>query len=147
MKVVLDTNILIEGIKDEYSYEKQIIDAIRSGEIEAFANNQTLRENKLIMKRLVVNEEYTSEITDLFSRITEVVNRKQIHVVRDPEDNKILESAVESNSEYLITNDNDLLILGSFKNVKIVTPAQFWTKYNDENNDLWKQWAGFFSQN
>ena len=27
MKIVLDTNVLINGFKDEYSYEKKIIDA------------------------------------------------------------------------------------------------------------------------
>lgn len=145
MKVVLDTNVLIDGIKDEYSYEKQIIDAVRAGEIEAYANHQTIRENRLIMRRLVENPEYEQEINDLLSQITEVVNRRQIHVVRDPEDNKILESAVEAQAQYLITRDNDLLSLEEYDGVQIVNPSQFWVRYKDEGNDLWKQWAGFFS--
>lgn len=145
MKIVLDTNVIIDGIKDDYSYEKQIIDAVRGGEIEAFANHQTLRENKLIMRRLIENPEYESEINNLFSQINQVVNRKQINIVRDPEDNKILESAVEADADYLITRDNDLLSLEKFQNVEIVTPSQFWVRYKDEGNELWKQWAGFFS--
>lgn len=144
MKVVLDTNVIIDGIKDDYSYEKQIIDAVREGEIEAYANHQTLRENRLIMRRLIDNPEYEHEINDLLSQINQVVNRHQINIVRDPEDNKILESAVESGAEYLITRDDDLLSLGNFQNVQIVNPSQFWVRYKDEGNDLWKQWAGFF---
>jgi putative PIN family toxin of toxin-antitoxin system len=146
MKIVLDTNVIIDGIKDEYSYEKQIIDAVRAGEIEAYANHQTIQENKLIMRRLVDNPEYEQEINDLLSQITQVVNRRQIHIVRDPEDNKILESAVESGAEYLITRDNDLLSLEKYEGVEIVNPSQFWVRYKDEGNDLWKQWAGFFSE-
>lgn len=145
MKVVLDTNVIIDGIKDEYSYEKQIIDAVRSGEIEAYANHQTLRENKLIMRRLIENPEYEQEINDLMSQINQVVNRHQINIVRDHEDNKILESAVEAGAEYLITRDNDLLSIEKYEGVEIVNPSQFWVRYKDEGNDLWKQWAGFFS--
>lgn len=145
MKIVLDTNVIIDGIKDEYSYEKQIIDAVRAGEIEAYANHQTIQENKLIMRRLVENPEYEDEIRDLISRINHVVNRHQINIVRDPEDNKILESAVEAQADYLITRDNDLLSLEKYENVQIVNPSQFWVRYKDEDNDLWKQWSGFFS--
>jgi uncharacterized protein len=144
MKVVLDTNVIIDGIKDDYSYEKQIIDAVRNGEIEAYANHQTLQENRLIMRRLIDNPEYEKDINDLLSQINHVVNRRQIHIVRDPEDNKILESAVEAQADYLITRDNDLLSLEKYQEVEIVNPSQFWVRYKDEGNDMWKQWAGIF---
>lgn len=146
MKIVIDTNVIIDGIKDDYSYEKQILDAVINGEIEAFANHSTLSENKLIMKRLVNDQNYQNEINNLFSQITLVKNRRQIQIVRDPEDNKILESAVEARANYLVTRDDDLLSLGEFQSIKIVTPAEFWTRYKDEGNELWKQWAGFFNQ-
>lgn len=146
MKIVLDTNVLIDGIKDDYSYEKQIIDAVRSGEIAAFANRQTIQENRLIMRRLIENPEYEREINDLLAQITLVQNERQINVVADPEDNKILESAVESEADYLITRDKDLLTLQEYQGIQIVTPDQFWVRYKDEGNELWKQWAGFFKQ-
>ncbi|HYV33760.1 MAG TPA: putative toxin-antitoxin system toxin component, PIN family [Candidatus Limnocylindria bacterium] len=143
MKIVLDTNVLINGFKDEYSYEKRIIDAVIAGEIEAYANKQTLQENRLISSQLIDNDEYKNQLNDLFTQINWVVNRRQIRVVRDPEDNKILESAVEAEAEYLVTSDNDLLRLEEHGNVKIVNPAQFWVKYKDEGMDLWKQLTNF----
>ncbi|MDQ3018557.1 MAG: putative toxin-antitoxin system toxin component, PIN family [bacterium] len=144
MKVVLDTNVIIDGIKDDYSHEKQIIDEVISGKIEAYANHQTLQENKLIMRQLIANPEYTAEIDELFSHIQRVQNRHQIHIVEDPEDNKILESAVEADADYLITRDKDLLTLDNYEGVQIITPSHFWAKYQEDNNDLWTQWAGFF---
>lgn len=146
MRIVIDTNVIIDGIKDDYSYEKQIIDAVRNGEIEAYANHQTLRENRLIMRRLIEDPGYEQEINELLSQINEVINRKRINIVRDPEDNKILESAVEARADYLVTRDNDLLGLGTFQGIKIATPDEFWNHYKDSGSDLWKQWAGFFSQ-
>ncbi len=145
MKVVLDTNVLINGFKDEYSYEKRIIDAVIAGEIEAFANKQTLQENRLILRQLIDSPDYEQQLNDFFGQINYVVNRHQINVVRDHEDNKILESAVEAEAEYLITSDNDLLTLGSYENIAIVSPPNFWAKYKDEGADLWKQWTGFIT--
>ena len=145
MKIVIDTNVIIDGIKDDYSYEKQILDAVINGEIEAFANHQTLSENKLIMNRLVTDENYKQEISLLLTQINLVKNHHQINIVSDPEDNKILESAVESGAEFLVTRDNDLLSLEKFQNIEIVTPDEFWNRYQDSGGELWKQWAGFFS--
>jgi putative PIN family toxin of toxin-antitoxin system len=146
MKIVLDTNVLINGFKDEYSYEKKIIDAVIKGEIEAYANKQTLRENKLIASQLIDNDDYKHTLDNLFAQINWVVNRRQIHVVRDSEDNKILESAVEAEAEFLVTSDNDLLLLDEYQKIKIVNPAQFWVKYKDEGMDLWKQWTSFITK-
>src|SRR5262249_32654061 len=114
MKVVLDTNVLINGFKDEYSYEKRIIDEVISGNIEAYANRQTMQENKLLLSQIVDSEEYRQQLANFFSQLNMVVNRHNISIVRDPEDNKILESAVESEADYLITSDNDLLQLGKY---------------------------------
>lgn len=143
MKVVLDTNVLIDGIKDDNSYEKRIIDAVIAGEIEAYANRQTMQENKLIVSQLLDNPEYERAVNDFFGQLNYVVNRHNIHVVRDSEDNKILESAVEAGAEYLVTRDNDLLRLAEYESVKIVNPSEFWVRYSDDDNSLWNQWASF----
>lgn len=143
MKVVLDTNVLINGFKDDYSYEKKIIDAVIAGDIEAYANRQTLRENRLIVSQLIDNPEYERELNNLFGQINWVMNRRQVHIVEDREDNKILESAVEAGADFLISSDNALLKLGEYEGVKIVNPSQFWVQYKDEGEDLWKQWSNF----
>ena len=146
MKVVLDTNVLIDGIRDEHSYQKRIIDEVVAGQIEAYANKQTLQENRLIMRQLIDNPEYEQVINDFFAQVNWVVNRRQVHIVRDSEDNKILESAVEAEADFLVTNDNDLLEIGEYEGVKIVNPSQFWVNYQDEEgDDIWKKWAGFIA--
>lgn len=49
--------------------------------------------------------------------------------LRDPADNQVLETAVEGNCDYLITRDKDLLTLGKYDQIQIVTPAQFLAKW------------------
>jgi uncharacterized protein len=53
--------------------------------------------------------------------------KSQINTCRDPDDNKFLELAKDSNAEYLITGDQDLLllkILAEYQN-QIITPRDF----------------------
>ena len=123
-----------------------IISEFISGEIEAFANKQTLQENKLISKKLINNQAYQKELNDFFAQINWVVNKKQIRIVQDPEDNKILESAVEAKAEFLVTSDNLLLEIKKFRAVKIVSPAQFWVNYKDEGLDFWKSMINFIKK-
>ena len=146
MKIVLDTNVLIDGFKDEFSYGKRIIDEVRSGNIEAFANQQTLRENQFISGKIIQSGDYQKELDEFFAQINWVVNRRQIRVVSDPEDNKILESAVEARADYLITNDKALLELEKYRAVKIVTPIEFWSLYKDEGSSKWQEWINFVNK-
>ena len=44
---------------------------------------------------------------------------------RDPKDDMVLACAVKANTDYLVTRDDDLLILETYKKVSIVTPEQF----------------------
>lgn len=144
MKVVLDTNVLINAFKDEYSYEKRIIDEVSQGHVQAFANAQTLRENKLILQKLIEDYRYKRELESLFAQIEEVQNKRNIHAVSDPEDNKILESAVEAKADYLITEDGALLELKEFQKVKIVQPIEFWKIYEEILEDPWSKWTKTF---
>lgn len=54
-----------------------------------------------------------------------VVPRQQLAVITDPDDNRILECAVEAGSEFIITNDKALLRVGEYGNIRIVTIAEF----------------------
>ena len=147
MKVVLDTNVLIDAFRDEYSYQKRIINEIINGSIQAFANSQTLRENHLILGRLVQDESYKRELDNLFSKITWVENKRQVHIVSDPEDNKILESAVQAHADYLITEDHALLEIKEYGGVKIVESIVFWKMYEEINDNPWQKWVKFVSGN
>ena len=61
-------------------------------------------------------------------KIAGVANRvtpaQTLDVIKeDPDDNRILECAVEAGSGYIVTADKDLLRLGAYGQIKIVTPA------------------------
>ena len=67
-------------------------------------------------------EEFLMALLDA-SELVEVVD--QMQVCRDPEDDKILELAVSGKTDYILTGDDDLLVLNPFQRVSIITPTDF----------------------
>ena len=61
-----------------------------------------------------------------FMREVELVEiTETVEASRDPRDDKILELAVSGNADCIVTGDDDLLTLNSFRGIAIITPADF----------------------
>src|SRR5437868_128823 len=54
-----------------------------------------------------------------------VVPKRTLNAVVDPDDNRVIECAVEAGSEFILTSDNHLLRLGKFEGIPIITPGEF----------------------
>lgn len=143
MKVVIDTNILINASEDDYNYGNRIIDAVLDGRIQAFANPQTLRENRLIARRKITDQDYLQKLENYFDAVTEVEGQR-IDVVEDEEDNKILASGMAAGVDYLITSDWHLLKIGQYEGVKMISPQGFWAEYETESGEGWQNWLNNF---
>lgn len=143
LKVVIDTNLLIDGAADFYNFANRIIDLIIGGQIEAYANTETLRENRFLARKKIVDEGYLRKLEYFFEAVRPVASKPEFRVVEDEEDNKILSSAVAADADYLITSDHHLLKLEKYKRVRIVRPNEFWSRYEDEGTG-WTNWLRRF---
>jgi putative PIN family toxin of toxin-antitoxin system len=145
MKIVIDTNLLIDGASDDYNYGNRIIEEVLAGRMEAYANSATLRENRLLSRKKISDEHYLEKLNEFFSAVQPSGKvSERIRIVSDPEDNKLIESAVASGAEYLISSDKHLLDIGEYEGISIVSPADFWHKYQDNTTDPWSSWVNNF---
>lgn len=126
VRVILDTNILISAIGFG-GVPREIFLLTVEEKIKGIISQILLAE--LIE---VVNKKFPKLITNL-PNIEASINesfvivqpKKTINIVRDKDDNRVLEAAVEGECNFIITGGQDLLDLGKFENIKIVTPSQF----------------------
>ncbi len=54
-----------------------------------------------------------------------VITAEVVGVATHPEDDLVLATAASARADYLVTGDRQLLRLGSFKGVSIISPADF----------------------
>jgi len=60
------------------------------------------------------------------AKLSELVAPKAVeHVSRDPLDDYVLAAAVEGRVEYLVSADNDLLVLETHRGTRIISPDEF----------------------
>ena len=127
MKVVLDTNVIISalifgGKPDQILtiLEETILFVAISSPILKAELMETLDQKfRFIPEKIKQTELYFDENFGL------VYPNEDLKIVRDEDDNRVLEAVVEGKCQYIITGDRDLLDLNEFKGIKIVTPAQF----------------------
>ena len=53
------------------------------------------------------------------------------NICRDADDDNVLACALAAKADYLVTGDSDLLIIGIFRGIKIITPREFELLFED----------------
>jgi putative PIN family toxin of toxin-antitoxin system len=135
MKVVIDTNIWISYLLG--SLLQGMDEKILSKEIKAVVSDEMLKEISEVSSRPKFKNIFTAKrIKELFSLLDSyaiVVSPSQkVNVCRDGKDNFLLEVALEGEADYLVTGDEDLLVINTFQSTKIIRPKEFEDMFKSE---------------
>jgi putative PIN family toxin of toxin-antitoxin system len=128
LRVTCDTNVIISALNFSGN-PARILDMAADGAIRLAVSDDILSEVERVLRRPKFGwpqERIDNAIREI-SVFTEHVEPKQrIDIVtEDPTDNRILDCATASSSEYLVSGDKHLLKVGKYQGVKIVPPAEF----------------------
>ncbi len=127
MLVVLDSNIWISAFQF-LGKPHSIVQLAFDGDIEVATSEHIIGETtRILSKKFGWSEERLSGARGTMRIMAQIVTPKEIvnAVPDDPDDNRILECAKAAAADTIITGDKDLLRLGSFDGIAIVTAAEF----------------------
>jgi len=128
LRVVLDTNVLISAILFG-GRPRQILEKAIRGDVRLCLSEPILEELKGVLQRSKFG--YSSEMIQLIvielMSIADFVNPSATLnvVLEDPEDNRILECAVEVEANCIVSGDSHLLKLRRYRNTEILNAAGF----------------------
>ncbi|HMZ58306.1 MAG TPA: putative toxin-antitoxin system toxin component, PIN family [Leptospiraceae bacterium] len=133
LKLVIDTNILISATISKQT--RNYLDKIISEEqIEIYFSKELHREYEEVKTRRKIakylnpaSEKYSKLIFDTFHLI-EIKEKNKI-IVRDEKDDYILSLALTCDADYILTGDEDLLVLEKISKIKILTIREFMDKF------------------
>jgi putative PIN family toxin of toxin-antitoxin system len=138
MKVIIDTNVYFSafgfgGITDEcveHCFLKYDIEVFISVNIFTEVSSKL---NSAKFKTLSKYRRSESDIDVFLNRLEKICisiePTNKVDISRDPKDNMLLELALEIEADYIITGDEDLLILKSFRGTQILKPSQFLARF------------------
>lgn len=131
MRIVLDTNIYIAAALSSSGFSEEVLKFAIRANFKIVISEEILQE---IQNKLTYKFHWPTENIDFFlariRKIAEMVDiRERISaIIRDPEDNKILECAISGEVGLIVTLDQDLIKLKNFKGIGIIHPKTLsWT--------------------
>ncbi len=127
MRIVIDTNVLVSAFFWG-GLPRKLVDLAVASELRAITSLELLTEYTEVLAEdfHLPHERIILAIRDVLSYsevITTVTNK--INDLRDPDDEKVIACAIAGNADYIITGDNDLLIRGVIKDIKIIRVRDF----------------------
>jgi len=127
-KLVLDSNVFISAVVFG-GKPREILDLAVKGLIEVAISDDILEE----IKEVLGGTKFQFSAKVVYALITEIENLADLvepkegidAILDDPEDNRVLECAVESGANGIISGDAHLLALRTFGKIKIMNPDEF----------------------
>ena len=127
-KVIIDTNLWISFLIGKQLSSLKFL--LVKGIIKPIFSQQLFDEITLVTQRPKLRKYFSPEqVNDLINFLKEigmlVEIRSSVLLCRDPKDTYLLALAQDSEADYLITGDRDLLILENFAGTIILTYQDF----------------------
>ena len=129
MRVVLDTNAVVSALLFS-GISSELVSLWQKGLITLLLSREILDEYLRVFsypKFELTEEEIKELIQEEILPYAEVVKpKRRLRVVqRDPSDDKFIECAVAGKARVIISGDKDLLSLGRYRQIRILSPAKF----------------------
>lgn len=133
VRVVIDTNVLVSSLVSAEGAPRQLLDGWLDNRFTLVTSLYLIEElihvltyPRIAQRLCVAEEELITILTALRTCAHIVPGKLELPgVTRDPKDDWLIACAVEGEADYIVSGDEDLLALGEYGSIRIVTPRQF----------------------
>ncbi|MBI4522452.1 MAG: putative toxin-antitoxin system toxin component, PIN family [Deltaproteobacteria bacterium] len=133
LKAVVDTNVLVSGVILSRGNPYEILEAWRRNELILLTTPEILEEVEAVLRRPKIFRKYrlteavVARLLDALNLEASLVGPVSIdpYPQVEPADLKFLACAEAGAADYLVTGDQALLNLTSYKATRIVSPSTF----------------------
>jgi uncharacterized protein len=131
LRVVFDTVVFVRGLITPHSRWGRAVFA-HFPRYRLFLSQPVILEILDVLRRPELTQKFRGLRGMDIARVIEILGQAEIVEVlaipaisRDAKDDKFLATASAAGAEYLVTEDEDLLVIGEYEGVKIVDTATF----------------------
>jgi len=126
--LVLDTNILVSALLFG-GPPREILSLIVAGTVDCSLSSSIFDELEDVLQRpkFGVSSQQVRAIVEVLSVLCRVVNPSEpISAIRtDPDDNRVLECALEARADVIVSGDAHLRELAVYEGIRILNPSEF----------------------
>jgi len=134
VKAVFDTNVLIAAFLTEGLCSGLLIRARRQAFNLVLCDDIIREFEGILIKKFKLTSTDISEISAILSEAASEILHKLgpiPNICRDPNDDMIIACAIDAAADYIVTGDEDLLILKRYEDIVIMNPRNFEALFAD----------------
>ena len=127
MRIVIDTNVVISGTFFG-GCPRKVIESVGKNGLYACATLEIVNEYEEIVDEMIRRKQgrLRRDILKPFIGGLKMIDSfTKAEVSRDPDDDKFISCAVDAKALYVVSGDKDLLEVGRYRFVEILTAAEF----------------------
>lgn len=129
MRIIIDTNVLVSAAILPHSLPYKALNLVIDDDLLLFSE-ETLTELVQVLDRpkfdAYITYEKRAGFLEMLGSFAEIVTvTRPIIACRDPNDDKFLSAAFHGDADYIISGDQDLLVLDPFMEIAIITHKDF----------------------
>jgi putative PIN family toxin of toxin-antitoxin system len=149
LRVVLDTSVLVSTLLVPDGVPAKILTIWRANYFALFTSPAITDELSRIAALPRIRKKYNvtdQQVADLLGLLAEYATLVPGTAsvtdapLRDPNDFIILAAAADAEADLLVTSDQDLLVLGTFRSTLIVSPREFVQQHVSDEGDGPPRW-------
>jgi uncharacterized protein len=128
VRLVVDTNVFVSAALKDLSWPGGVVRWVGKygGLLKTSISEQevmrVLQRPRIAPKIVPL---FVENVRQIFADSELVVITEPVTGCRDPDDDKFLELAINGRADVIISGDDDLLALDTFRGIPIITPAAF----------------------
>ncbi len=133
MKAVLDTNVLISGLLVGAGPAARLLDAWLDERFQLVTSLYQIEEVLHVLSYPRITRRLNLSEVEVAAFAQSLLGRAEVTpgdlrlpgVTRDPKDDAIVACAVEGRAEVIVSGDEDLLVLGAYQEIAVLSPRAF----------------------
>ncbi len=131
MRIVIDTNIIASALFFG-GKPYQLLRYVMESRVDVVASKEIVDEYEEIVLRLqrkypAINSRIP--LQDIISKFEIIRVNSEIHISRDPADDKFISCALDGKCLYIVSGDSDLLDIESYEGIEILTVSDFLNRF------------------
>jgi putative PIN family toxin of toxin-antitoxin system len=127
MRVVLDTNVVIAAFATR-GLCTSVIELCLDRHVLLLSEHVVQEVTENLERKIRLRPQIVREVERFLRSVGQMVSPVPLSdpVCRDAEDDLVLALAVDGAADVIVSGDKDLLVLGKYGTVSIMTPRAFW---------------------
>jgi len=139
LRAVLDTNVIISGLMGVSGPPRNIIDAWLDDRFTLVTSVPLVRELAHVLAYPRIAERLRFSQAEVNSLVAAMLTQAEVvpgaltlpGVTRDPKDDAVVACAVEGAAGFVVSGDEDLLVLSVYQDIEMITPREFVEKLDE----------------